>query len=78
MIHADEIRNNHSEIAFPLAAPKPMRLRTKTEVSADEAAEPSRLNELDLSGFQVLVGMSALSAVGFSMWALLKLWLFEM
>jgi|HubBroStandDraft_1064217.scaffolds.fasta_scaffold145413_2 hypothetical protein len=77
MIHADEVRKGQSEIPFSLAIFETKPWRRKTDVAAADLAQPARPNELNLSGSQVLAAMSMLSVVGFSMWALLKLWLFE-
>ena len=77
MIQAEEIRRGQSEIPFSLAIFETNASRRKTEVAAADSAQPARSNELTLTGLQVLAGMSMLSVIGFSMWALLKLWLFE-
>ena len=77
MIHAEEIRKGQSEIPFSLAIFEKKPSRRRTDVAAADLAQPARSNELNLSGSQVLAGMSTLSVIGFSMWALLKLWLSE-
>jgi hypothetical protein len=77
MIHAEEIRKGQSEIPFSLAIFETKPSRRETDVAAADLAQPARSNELNLSGSQVLAGMSMLSVIGFSMWALLKRWLFE-
>jgi hypothetical protein len=77
MIHAQEIRKGQREISFPLVILETKPSRRKTDAAAADLAQPARSNELNLSGSQVLAGMSMLSAMGFSIWALLNLWLFE-
>ena len=77
MIQAEEIRKGQSEIPFSLAIFETKVSHRKTDVGAADVAQPARSNEFNLSGSQVLAGMSMLSVIGFSMWALLKLWLFE-
>ena len=77
MIHAKEIRKGHSEIPFSLASFETKASRRKTDVAAADLAQSARPHELNLSGSQVLASMCMLSVIGFSMWALLKLWLFE-
>jgi hypothetical protein len=77
VIQAEEIRKGQSEIPFSLAIFETKASHRKTDLGAADVAQPARSNERNLSGSQVLAGMSMLSVIGFSMWALLKLWLFE-
>jgi hypothetical protein len=77
MIQAAEVRKNQRDIPFSLAIFETKISRRKTDVPAPDLAHPVRSKELILSGSQVLAGLSVLSVLGFSMWAILKLWLFE-
>jgi hypothetical protein len=52
-------------------------LRLKTVAVAADLAQSIRPSERNLSGSQMLVGVSVFWTAGFLMWALLKLWLFE-
>jgi hypothetical protein len=76
MIHAAEISKGQSEMPFSVSIFETKPPRRETDVAATDSAQPVRSNELNLSGSQVLAGMSMLSVIGFSMWALLRLWLF--
>jgi len=77
MIRADEIRNAKNQIEMSLTVLEARPLRLNTVAVAANLLRSSTSNELNLSGSQVLVGMSVLGAVGLLLWALLKLWLLE-
>jgi hypothetical protein len=77
MIRADENRKGSSQIKFSLTVFEARPLRLKTVAVAADLAQSIRPSELNLSGSQMLVGVSVFWTAGFLMWALLKLWLFE-
>ncbi len=78
MIRADELRKGNGQIQFSLLVLESKHLRLKKDAVAGNSAPSGRVNELSLSGFQMLVGyVSAVCVVGLVLWALLKLWLFE-
>jgi hypothetical protein len=78
MIHADEIRKRAGQIEFPLTDVETAPWRMRRGVVAADLARSGAANELNLSGSQVFIGTSVLAAAGLLMWALLKLWLFEL
>jgi hypothetical protein len=77
MIRADENRKGSSQVEFSLTVLDGRPLRLKTVAVAADLAQPVRRSELNLSGSQLLVGVSVFWTVSFLIWALLKLWLFE-
>lgn len=77
MIYADEIRSRDSQMELSRAALEAAPVCLKANVVAADLTRSIRPSELNLSGSQVLVGVSVFWTAGFLIWALLKLWLFE-
>ena len=78
MVHVEEIpkANDQTLSAFPVL--EAAQLPPETKVRAADSLRSQRPNELNLSGSQLLVGLtSAFGAVGLLLWAIMKLWLFE-
>jgi hypothetical protein len=78
MIWTDAIGKAKIQIEMSLTVLEARPLRLKTDAVTADLEWSRASDELNLFGSQVLVGMSVLSAVGLLMWALLKLWLFEL
>ena len=77
MIRPGEIRKANNQIQFSLVVLESAQLRLKTDIAASDFAVSNRADELNLSGSHLLVGISALCALGMLIWMLLRLWLFE-
>jgi hypothetical protein len=78
MIWTDAIGKAKIQIEVSLTVLEARPLRLKTDAVAADLEWSRASDELNLFGSQVLIGMSVLSVAGLLMWALLKLWLFEL
>ncbi len=77
MIYVDEIRSGDSQMELSRAVFEATPVRPKADMLAADLTRSARPNELNLSGSQVLAGVSVFWTAGFLIWALLKPWLFE-
>lgn len=78
MIQVDEIQIAPSQIQFSMTLVETAQMPLGSTVTTVDQPGSARPGEINLSGWQVLVGwVSALSAVGLLLWAVTKLWLFE-
>jgi hypothetical protein len=78
MIRADEVRKGNGQFEFSLTVLGTSQLRPKLKLSTANPVPLFTRKEIDLSGTQVLVRLSAaLCAVGLLLWAIIRLWLFE-
>jgi hypothetical protein len=75
MIRAEEIRKDDNQIRFAVSVLETRPLRAKTRPRAGAAVRALEPQELNLSGSQLLVTLSALCTVGLVLWAVLRLWL---
>jgi hypothetical protein len=75
MIHTEKIRKDDSRIQFSLSVLETRPLRAKTRARAGDVVRALEPHELNLSGSQLLVTLSALCTVGLVLWAVLRLWL---
>ena len=77
MIRTDEGRKGDTQIQFSLTVLEATQFRAKTGAVSADLAWSDTSNRLNISGSQLLVGVSVLCAAGVLLWAILKLWLFE-
>ena len=79
MTGADEPRETAVETRLPRTVPEGTNVRRNTVVIRKRQDVSLRRAAINLSGSQLLVGFtSALCLAGLLLWALLKLWLFEL
>jgi hypothetical protein len=77
VISADEIRRGNGQVQFPLTVLEARQLSVKTDVLTAGLVRSGTTNELNLSGSQLMFGISVLCTVGLLIWVFLKVWLFE-
>lgn len=79
MVGAEESNQGNCPIQSPVTLRETTQWCRETQIAPFiKVHPPIRLHEVNLSGYQVLVGfLSALSTIGLLVWVFLNLWLFE-